>query len=148
MRAVNKSEIKEIYMGNPSAKVVLDALNNYQKNVKETKLGNLHTELEGKVSYKDILTVAKQLSAVGVGNLVVGRRGSPTRIVWNVPVTNLGKYAQGQIEDLESEPCTKMLEHSFPVRPDMNFKAVLPSDLTQSEANRLADFIRTLPFTS
>ena len=38
----------------------------------------------------------------------------------------------------------EVIRHAYNLRPDY---VVLPASLTVSEANRLADFIRTLPFT-
>ena len=40
----------------------------------------------------------------------------------------------------------RMTRHSFQLRPDASIALELPSDLTQLEARRLAEFIRTLPF--
>ncbi len=36
--------------------------------------------------------------------------------------------------------------HRFVLRPDFQVQLELPQDLNQREANRLAEFIRTLPF--
>jgi hypothetical protein len=41
---------------------------------------------------------------------------------------------------------TKTLTHQFMVRPDFPLSITLPVDLTGTEASRLADFIKSLPF--
>jgi hypothetical protein len=45
-------------------------------------------------------------------------------------------------EDQEEE---NILIHEFPVRPELSILIGLPSDLTETEANRLASFVRLLP---
>ena len=38
-----------------------------------------------------------------------------------------------------------MLQHSFHLRPDLQIRMELPSDLTEREADRLARFVQSLP---
>jgi hypothetical protein len=37
-------------------------------------------------------------------------------------------------------------KHNFLLRPDLTIEVTLPLDITKEEANRLADFIRSIPF--
>ncbi len=41
----------------------------------------------------------------------------------------------------------EVLRHNYNLRPDFQVTIPLPVDLTHSEAARLADFVRTLPFS-
>lgn len=44
------------------------------------------------------------------------------------------------------QPTGRKVQHRFQVRPNMSVTVTLPEDLTQKEAQRLSDFLRTLPF--
>ena len=45
-------------------------------------------------------------------------------------------------------PRSKVINHTYPLRPDLLVPMVLPADLTAPEAERLAAFIRALAVTS
>ena len=63
-------------------------------------------------------------------------------------------HTNGAHEDDEDEILSEraqgrpMLKHVYRLRGDYVVKLRLPMDLTQTEANRLADYIKTLPFGS
>lgn len=146
MNKVNESELKGLYSKDPAAKAILDSLAGRQKNMSETKLANLYYDLGGKVTYPSILRVAKGLESIGAGKVMFGRRGGQTRIEWGVPLVNLGKLAAGEISDINSVPKVKMVEHQYMVRPGFAVRVELPSDLSQGEATRLGEFVKTLYF--
>ena len=54
------------------------------------------------------------------------------------------------LDDDESEtavyPGLALLPHDYRLRADLTVRLSLPSNLTSSEAHRLAEFIKTLPF--
>jgi hypothetical protein len=87
---------------------------------------------------------------------------------WLYSVRSLGAAAQGvtgqpeaidltEIEDGEAEAENETLEgdfekwdwitHTFQLRPDQRVTIKLPVDLTAKEAERLAGFIRQVPFS-
>ena len=58
--------------------------------------------------------------------------------------------SDGEEEEIEpqglSEVELSLMTVAYPLRVDLMTEFSLPKNLTQKEANRLADFIRTLPF--
>ncbi len=50
-------------------------------------------------------------------------------------------------EDRGEEDGANMLKHSFRLRPDVTVSFELPSNVTANEAQRLADFLKTVPFS-
>jgi hypothetical protein len=79
--------------------------------------------------------------------VAVGRyaAGQPTVIEEVDPGTPTEEEA-GDVADAPSSDGAHELTHTFRLRPDLPVSFVLPIDLTTSEAARLADFIKTLPF--
>ncbi len=116
----------------------------------------------------EIIAVFKRLAEIGAGEFKMGRRGAPTRMEWNYSVRSLGIAAQGGSAELasidplsldESEADSTEnegqwsdwdsddgIEHNFQLRPDTRISIRLPKDLNAKEAERLAGFIRQLPF--
>jgi hypothetical protein len=66
-------------------------------------------------------------------------------------MTNVAKAAAGEpaiIEQIPEESKVGSLQHSFHLRADTEVTLDLPADLSQSEADRLAAFVKTLPLES
>jgi len=102
------------------------------------------------------------------GRLIIGRRGKPTRFEFykegNISQKdNILKEENSVYKNLEAplgrdlgsleqaqqanEKNYEPLLHSFALRPDLQIEIQLPSDLRPNEAERLASFIKTLPFS-
>jgi hypothetical protein len=106
----------------------------------------------------------KDLSDAGCGKFMIGRRDRPTRIEWvdfgaiAIAKAFLNPIAKDLLGDddvsvpagasgsLRSPADASFHNHHFLLRPDLMVYVQLPLNLTKDEANRLADFIRTLPF--
>jgi hypothetical protein len=86
------------------------------------------------------------LAALHAGWFRAGRRGWPTRFEFRVSSAELRGLASGKIVVVAAEEPTKMLEHKFRGRPDLEITVELPSDLTKREASRVIEFPKTLPF--
>ncbi len=108
------------------------------------------------------IDMARKLAEVGAGKFVTGRRGSPTRLVWNMRSDSVGQVARGDHDQLvplsdednaedegetdENAVGAGNIVHSFHLRPEQTIHLQLPSDLSRQEASRLSDFIKSLPF--
>lgn len=115
---------------------------------------------------QDAVNFLKQLGEAGCGNFFTGRRGRPTRIEWAtcgaIPVAKTFLQAADQVPAADVSGLTtgtapsplpstqtlpaKLHPHTFLLRPELTLTLQLPLNLTKEEANRLADFIRALPF--
>jgi hypothetical protein len=111
--------------------------------------------------YYAMLAIFKQLETLGVGRFIPGRHGYPSRIEWQFSIRSLGEVARGEkakpevvaadaISDDEAdesvEPAAKVLRHEFQLRDGFRVRLELPTDINQREAERLAAFIKALPF--
>lgn len=86
--------------------------------------------------------VLRDLQDMGVVSFVT----SHNVFKWKCNPRSVGESARGLIEGpVPFNKCTNIL-HTFMVRKGINTTMVLPVDLTEREARRLADFIRCLPF--
>lgn len=155
--------IKKLYADDENATAILDY---FAKGKKSMSVSYVH-----RVAYKtDVATseavrVLKELADIGCGRFVVGRHGKKSRLVWFYSLISVGQVARGEAEDfeeLESEidddeilnleeledgdDTGDLTSHSFQLRPDLIVRFSLPTDITSREADRIAAFVKTLPF--
>jgi len=160
---VNIAELKRLYATNEAAHEILNYFAGRKNNKAETTVDRLHAVLvsEGHTLTRgELIDALRQMAALQCGEFKAGRKGHPTRMVWNVGIVSLGQVASGQativteidngiVEEDEGEKhladCDSMTV-TYPLRPELMVGLSLPKNLTQKEANRLADFIKTLPF--
>lgn len=101
----------------------------------------------------------QHLADLGAGRFISGRKGKKTRIEWApCSASEIARaYLNQSSEDAEikrelaSDQLTSskeatLLEHRYQLRPNLVIPISLPSDLSTNEAQRLSDYIRTLPF--
>jgi hypothetical protein len=155
--------LRDIYQRSEAAKVVLDHFSHRDRNWPKTTVKALQFALarDGRsLSQGTIVEVLAQLEQLGLGYLRRGQRGY--EFAWNVELVAVGKAARGETagiptlrhrgeppaEDRPSvdEEDDTFVDHRFLLRPGVEVNLRLPGDLTKREAERLADFIRTLPF--
>jgi len=107
------------------------------------------------VSRSEIIDTLKKLDEFRFGRFLVGRRGAVSRFEWEVSLRSVGRAAMGEgtVEAVSSESeedeeaqAPRAIRHEYRLRPDFAAQFELPEDLTAREANRLADFLKTLPF--
>jgi hypothetical protein len=94
----------------------------------------------------EVVQVFKLLQAADYGAFIVGRRTYPSRFEW---AKALAEGASGSAPDAvgaENADGNNSLVHQFRLRPDYVVNVRLPKDLTTTEAARLSEYIKTLPF--
>lgn len=110
--------------------------------------------------YGAMLAVFRQLEKMGAGRFIPGRHGWKSRMEWAFSIRSLAQVAQGQKAKPEEVPADAVedegqdaaesvdgkLKHEFQLRDGFRLQIELPVDLTEKEAERLAAFVRTLPF--
>ncbi len=155
---MNVEELKAAYLANDAVRAICDEMGARQRNQTETKLHRMLSLLgnDGASIRKPALIAGfRELQRVECGKYIEGRRGWPSRFVWTVESINACRVAQGeQIEaaefspvddDVDDQEQNDTLDHYFNLRADFQVEIVLPIDMSQSEANRLAAFIQSLP---
>jgi len=155
-KAVNKDDLSELAELNDANRNFLEWLSRRKKNAAVTTVDQGMIWAKG--TRAEVIDLFKRLAELDLGTFVHGRRGGHSRFKWAVRLTDVGKAYAGEIdaiesvgeEDLEEEIYSlsddETIEHEYTLRPDVKITLSLPSDLTQREAKRLADFINTLPF--
>jgi hypothetical protein len=144
--------LRALYNASSPAAKMLDNFANRRRDRKITEVDRLG-EVFPDLARADIIDVLKKLDECGFGRFVVGRRGAASRFEWSVPLRSVGRAASGQgtVETEfgkpdEDDPAPHVIRHDYRLRPDFTAQVSLPEDLTAREAERLADFVRTLPF--
>lgn len=155
---VNTPGLKKLYHENEVARALFDHFASRTNDSRATKLDRAVAVLAARdvrASVADVREVFRQLEQLGCGRYVIGRRGHPSRFIWTAGLVSVGQVASGEdveIEevrtpgDLEDGATAETLDHVFQLRPSLTVSFSLPANLTPTEAARLGDFIRTLPF--
>ena len=162
---INVTKLKRLYKANEAAKNMFDYFAGRKNNMSQSTVDRLLSALvnEGHtVTRSQIIGVLKELTTLQCGEFKNGRKKQPSRMLWSVGIVSLGQAASGQTEKVEdfeqdSEESeieavgsnaaeTDFMNISYPLRAELMTELTLPKNLTQKEANRLADFIKTLPF--
>jgi hypothetical protein len=159
LTSVNIDEValQRLYRENRAARAILDHFASRERNWSVTTVDRLLANVtnEGpQISRGDVIDVLKKLEEARCGEFRVGRRGWSSRFVWSVGMVAVGQSAAGEPVEIElvapedqgEEAELQLLGHKFQLRPDLAVSIDLPRNLTATEASRLADFIRTLPF--
>ena len=151
-------KLRQLYKDKPAARAVLDHLASRERNWSSTTVDRIQTNVGtngGDVSRADIVGVFRELEASGCGTFKAGRKGWPSRFEWAVQMVSVGQAAAGETEKVEEiteedqgeEDGANALRHSFRLRPDVTVTFELPANVTAGEAQRLADFLKTVPFS-
>jgi len=154
---VDLGGIRAFYSDDAAARALLDHLAGRERNRAVTPVERLlvNVSREGtELSRGNVIRVLRRLAELGCGTFVPGRRGYKSRFEWDASLVSVGQVAAGEADEFEDAPekdagndDVEMLKHGFQLRRDLPVDLELPADLTPSEAERLAGFIRTLPFT-
>jgi len=169
--------LRELYSSSPAAREILTSFAEWE-NKKVTSVKRVHRRLARLGSALDrpeVVRFFQSLHAIGLGEFISGDGVRRPRFVWGYPLLDLPRVATGdawELQPLQDSPeegngqangehddddedvleehhaGVSMLKHIYRLRGDYVVKLRLPMDLTPTEAGRLADFIKTLPFGS
>lgn len=154
---VDFAALRALYGSSEAASGMFDHFASRERNWGSTTVDRIQDNVRAgglDVSRGDVIAVFKELEKCGCGTFKVGRKGWASRFEWEVQMVGVGKAAAGEIEEVEKvleEDSGKeeegLLKHTFRLRPEVPISLELPKDLTANEGERLAAFIRTLPFS-
>lgn len=158
----NENAVNALYTSNKVASTILKELAAMPRQ-DETVIDTIENKLikeKKAVPRRDIVTFFKRLKEFGVGELIVGRKGHPSRFKWEVNSINVGSqngigskpdYRASAVLSADALPIGApivLIPHHYQLRPDLSINFHLPSDITTAEAHRLCQFISSLPFTT
>jgi hypothetical protein len=163
---IDMDRLRLLYKANPVAKALLDYWGSRKYNQTESaanRLVALLDKLGVSGTYREVVDFLKSLEDVGCGRFLRGRKGHPTRLEWHVRMQSVGWAAAGKKETVErisvgesaeeageeitrAAPSVDMMIVKYPLRPELDVlvEVTMPKLITEREAQRLADFIRTL----
>ncbi|MGZ5441160.1 MAG: hypothetical protein ACXW5U_05345 [Thermoanaerobaculia bacterium] len=155
---LNVSTLKQLYASDTRVRAVLDHFASRQQDRTEINVDRMLELLGGEgyvLSRSEVIEVFRALEKLGAGTFIVGRKKYPSRFQRTVNLIELGKAARGETQTVpvtrsESHASTiksDVIAHRYVLRPDFTVSLQLPQDLTTSEATRLAEFLKTLPFS-
>ena len=153
---MNVEELRKLYSSNDAAKAFFEHMASRRNNQSETKLKRIIQLLAtdgSAIKKSDLIATFRQLERLDCGQYVEGRHGWPSRFVWRVGSIGTCRAATGEsakVETLEPEEDegsaeTDMRTHAFNLRADLSIEFSLPVDISTTEAERVAAFVKTLP---
>jgi hypothetical protein len=88
MREMDETRLREMYKSDRVARAFFDHMVRRERNQSMTEVEHilvlLNAHGENRFSRRDITELFKELQQLGCGRFVPGRRGSPSRFVWDV----------------------------------------------------------------
>jgi hypothetical protein len=174
--ALDVKRLKIIANNSPESKLIFEALKNRDRTRKITDLRQFQYKLvdEGSnITKEDIMQTFQELEQAGVGIIVIGRRGKPTRFKWNYSIKKIGKLGlnsksitSGSVHKLKqkdvnlaefktkltqelkdavsSKKMTAYMITEIPLREGFSAKIEIPFDLTIEEAKKIAETIQSV----
>lgn len=155
--------LRNMYKADASFERLVDWFSERQKNSVEmpVRVAGWRTGL----SEGEVKRVFQALAEVGCGRYIKGSRGYENRMRWEKSIIGIAAAAKGEAKNIEDVPIAiadaleneedqvveipdGFIEHNFNLRPGVSISIALPTDLTSREAERMASFIQTLPFSA
>lgn len=149
-------KLRSLYKENAAAKAFFAWIEERERSSRTTKARVAANRTEQ--PYSEIVDLFRNFDELRLGSFMVGRRGAETRFEWDFDVKSLARIASGKAEDAEEispdtedddvddEDAEATLEHTFNLRADLTVVVRLPENFTAREADRLAAWIKSLPF--
>lgn len=103
-RAPNIEALRQLYIENPVAKAFFDHAAKRERDQWETKVDRIIFLLKADghdFRRREIIELFRQMQEQGLGQFVEGRRGWPSRFVWNTGMTSVGRAAIGEPQSIQ-----------------------------------------------
>lgn len=154
------NSLKELYQSDNAAKALFDWFGSRVRGASEIEVE--HASTKTGVEYSKVIKVFRKLHDLGCGKFMEGRRGFKSRITFTYGIIGLGNVARGSNvqalvpvekqlpddldDDVNASSVSNSVLHPYQLRSDFLAELRLPNNLSEKEAERLAAFIKTLPF--
>jgi len=161
--SVTQKSILDLENLEPVASAIFDYLATRQRHTSALTVDRAVKAVPG-TTKSEMISVFRELEKIGLGVLLLGRKGAKTRFAWLVSPANLQRARTGELdpvplsvnesdsddfdEDDEDEDEDGLVTHTYRLRRDLTISIKLPHDLTDKEASRLGQFLTTVPFDS
>lgn len=150
---VQIEKIVESYQENEVMRATIDYLASRLRDPRnsETKAQNLKWELRNRgrdFPLDDVIEVLEVLGDLGCGTFQRGRPKEASRLNWEVSVRDMAEAVKdeaGSVDEVASEADEAAVEvHYFPVRKGVQQELRLRADMTPTELDNLADFVKII----
>lgn len=94
--------LQEVAQMSEVAKTIFDDLSKRSRFRDETNLVRYPSLLN--LDQNETMAVFRELERLGVGSIVIGRRGKPTRFVWKYNLKDVANAAYGKIPESDMNP--------------------------------------------
>jgi hypothetical protein len=162
--SVDVQLLRSTYLESQDFKDVFDYFSDRQRNSRETRpeslIAAIKRETGRRIDRPRIIAFFRLLENARCGKYIEGRLGHSSRFSWDAGLISVGRAARGDVKVVEGSADNEMDEaeepstirptlrpHRYYLRADLELTIELPTDLTSLEASRLADFVKTLPFS-
>ena len=148
-------KLRALAKSTDAAQAFFEHLANRQKNYRVTTVQQGMRISGG--GRNETVQLFKQMSELGLGLFITGRRGAESRFEWSVGMLETAHAVSGEAEEIEpideaeleaspEDEDAELIEHLFVLRKDVEpIRFNLPEDLSDAEALRLSKYILTLP---
>jgi hypothetical protein len=148
--------LRALYKASGEARAFLDHAARRERDRTETTVERAQAILREsglETARGEVVDLFQRFEALRCGKFVSGRRGFPSRFAWSVSIVSVGRAAGGEagaVAEIPETPSTddepaETFNHAYHLRANTTVRIELPADLTVHEAERLANFIKTLP---
>lgn len=157
--SIEKKAILDLANDEPIISSLFDYLAARQRHTSELTIDRAIKAVPG-TSRSEMISAFRELEQIGLGNLLLGRKGGKTRLSWLVSPEDIEKSRMGELDpiplsDSESDldeldeyedENEELITHNYQLRRDLIISIKLPEDLTERESSRLGQWLATLPF--
>lgn len=158
--SVTQKSILTLENSEPVASAIFDYLATRQRHTSELTVDRAVKAVPS-TTKSEMISVFRELEKIGLGVLLLGRKGGKTRLSWSVAPTDIEKARTGELDPIplsvddsdefdededENEDEEGMITHTYRLRKDLLISIKLPEDLTDKEASRLGQWLATVPF--
>ena len=147
-----REALNRLYASNPNVRALLSVLLRHHNSstTQPSEISHIIASLRAEerlvVSRRKLVATLKAMDVTGCGRFRTGRRGLPSRFEWTPAAVSLARGVAEAGQTNAPTAATNLISHPYRLRRSLTVSVSLPEDLTEREANRLADFIRTLAF--
>lgn len=156
--SVTQKSILTLENSEPVASAIFDYLATRQRHTSALTVDRAVKAVPG-TTKSEMISVFRELEKIGLGVLLLGRKGGKTRLSWSVAPTDIEKARTGELDPIplsvddsdefdedEDENEEGLITHTYRLRKDLLISIKLPEDLTDKEASRLGQWLATVPF--
>lgn len=143
---INEDKLRAKYKNDPLFRTFMEVLAAAPKDYRQLtvdQLCDLLAKAGARVYRHDAVRMLQSTHGQHRGWFTIGRRGHSSRFDFYGSSKAMAEAAIGA----SAKPTPALLTHKFRLRPNLEITLELPSDLSEKEVGRIADFLKTLPFS-